>query len=212
MNSDSSGLDSRSSEVGDAEDRKPVRISEPHARRVAALFESEHDKVVHYMVAQTRSWPEARDVVAQAFKQLLELDPPAVSHLRAYVYKVARNIAANRAKARAIHQRLDKVAVHELPRTSPSPEPDLLEQQQVQHEEQRLLRLRWAIDRLPPRCRMAVELRMWDNLSYAEILGQFAMKGVIVNERTVRRWIVYAFEFCRQEILRAEESLEEKSL
>jgi RNA polymerase sigma factor (sigma-70 family) len=127
------------------------------------------------------------------------VDLPAESNLRAYAYKAARNIAIDRAKARAVRRRLDKVVVHELPATSPSPEPALL-------EEQRLLHLQWAIDRLPPRCRKAVELRIWDNLSYAEILAQFAAQGVIVNERTVRRWITYAFDFCRQEILVAEES------
>jgi RNA polymerase sigma factor (sigma-70 family) len=89
----------------------------------------------------------------------------------------------------------------DIPQTTPAPEPNFVEDQRHELLEQ-------AIAGLPPRCRLALTLRMWDELSYAEILSHFASKGIIVNERTVRRWVAYAIEQCREKISRAEDDLE----
>lgn len=206
MSTDYSGFESLHPSDLDTPDEQCHPVSDAHRERVARLFETEHDRVVHFTVAMTGTLFEARDVVAQAFTKLLEIRPSEVEHLKAYVYRIARNVALNRAKARAVRRRLDKVVVHELPASDSSPEPDLVEEQRVEQQEARLRVLQSAIDRLPARCRMAVQLRVWDELPYSEILKRFASNGVIVNERTVRRWVVHAYEYCRQEIVRAEES------
>jgi RNA polymerase sigma factor (sigma-70 family) len=191
----SAASDSRSDEPGTV----PVRLDEGHAQRIADLFRQEHDRVVHYLAARSGSRAEARDIAAQAFKQMLEIDNPGtITHLKAYVYKVARNIATDRAKIGVIRRRLNKVAAHELPRTSPSPEPLFCEQERLQT-------LRRAVDELPPRCRAALILRIWEELPYAEILNRFASMGVIVNERTLRRWVEYALVHCRGKMLLAEQ-------
>jgi len=168
-----------------------------HAQRVAQLFRDEHDKVVHYLVARTRSWPEARDIAAQAFKQMLELGPESVIHPKAYLYRVARNIATDRAKLAAIRRRLNPRVSYGLPGSSPSPELALFEQQ-------RMRILQRAIQALHPRCRMALVLRIWDGLSYAQILDRFAEVGLIVNERTVRRWIAHGLAQCRRQMPQSE--------
>jgi RNA polymerase sigma-70 factor (ECF subfamily) len=189
----------RTDQPGTVRDDAPTRLGEAHAQRIAELFRQDHDKVVHYLVARCGSWAEARDVAAQAFKQMLEVEHPgAITHLKAYVYKVARNIATDRAKIGAIRRRLNKIAAHEIPRTSPSPEPLLCEQERLQA-------LHRVVDQLPPRCRTALILRIWEELPYAEILSRFATMGVIVNERTLRRWVAYALEYCRGNMLKAEE-------
>ena len=195
----------RSDQPGTAHDVAPTRSGEAYAQRIAELFRQDHDKVVHYLVARCGSWAEARDIAAQAFKQMLEVDDPsAITHLKAYVYKVARNIATDRAKVGAIRRRLNKIVAHEIPRTSPSPEPQICEQE-------RLHALHRVVEQLPPRCRMALILRIWEELPYAEILNRFATMGVIVNERTLRRWVEYALVHCRGKMLRAEESGGEES-
>jgi RNA polymerase sigma factor (sigma-70 family) len=189
----------RSDQPGTARDDALARSGEAHAQRIAELFRQDHDKVVHYLVARCGSWAEARDIAAQAFKQMLEVDDPsAITHLKSYVYRVARNIATDRAKIGAIRRRLNKIASYEIPRTSPSPEPLLCEQERLQT-------LQRVVEQLPPRCRMALILRIWEELPYAEILSRFATMGVIVNERTLRRWVAYALEYCRGEMLQAED-------
>jgi RNA polymerase sigma-70 factor (ECF subfamily) len=179
---------------------------EAHRLRVAQLFKSEHDRVVHHVVAITGTWSEARDVAAQAFEKLLRFGTQGVGNLRAYVYQAARNIAVNRARDQSTRRKLDRIAIHELVSAGSSPEPEWVEAESLEQQQQRLRRLKTAIDKLPPRCRLALELRIWDDLTHAQILARFAAEGVIVNEKTVRRWLKYAFEFCRDEILLAEKS------
>lgn len=176
----------------------PARVNDDHAQRIAELFQEEHAKVVHMLVPRTDSWAEAREIAAEAFAQVLAVkDPRTVSFFKAYIYKAACNIATNRRTSGAIRRRIQQGAAYDPNTASPSPEP-------LWCERERLEILHRAIERLAPRCRMALVLRIWDQLPYQEIVHRFATKGIAVNERTVRRWIVYALEHCREEILQAE--------
>jgi RNA polymerase sigma factor (sigma-70 family) len=170
-----------------------------HTQRIAELFREEYPKLVHYMVARTGSWPEARDVAAQAFAQVLEMRAPdTVSFLKAYVYRVARNLATDRARAGAIRTRINKIVKHEFASTSPSPEPQFV-------QEQRVKVLSDAIETLRPTRKMVLRMRVWDELPYTEIESRFAADGVSVNERTLLRWYADALKELRQAILAAEE-------
>jgi RNA polymerase sigma factor (sigma-70 family) len=170
-----------------------------HTQRIAELFREEYPKLVHYMVARTGSWPEARDVAAQAFAQVLEMRAPdTISFLKAYVYRVARNLATDRARAGAIRTRINKIVKHEFAGTSPSPEP-------LFAHEQRIKVLSDAIETLRPTRKMVLRLRVWDELPYTEIESRFAADGVSVNERTLLRWYADALKELRQAILAAEE-------
>jgi RNA polymerase sigma-70 factor (ECF subfamily) len=176
-----------------------------HTKRVADLFGSEYPKLVHYMVSKTGSWPEARDVAAQAFAQVLEMRAPeTISYLKAYVYRAARNLATDRARAGAIRTRLNRIVRHEIPTTTPSPEPQLMQQQRIKV-------LGTAIEALRPTRKMVLRWRMWDELPYAEIESRFAAEGVSVNERTLLRWYAEALRDLRQAILAAEELREERA-
>jgi RNA polymerase sigma factor (sigma-70 family) len=176
-----------------------ANLSDAHAQKIAELFREEYPKLVHYMVARTGSWPEARDVAAQAFAQVLEMRAPdTISFLKAYVYRVARNLATDRARAGAIRTRINKIVRHEFASTTPSPEP------QFAHE-QRIKVLSDAIETLRPTRRMVLRLRVWDELPYTEIESRFAADGVSVNERTLLRWYADALKELRQAILAAEE-------
>jgi len=180
--------------------------SDAQTQRIAALFREEYPKLVHYMVARTGSWPEARDVAAQAFAQVLEMRAPdTVTFLKAYVYRVARNLATDRARAGAIRTRINKIVKHEFASTSPSPEP------QFAHE-QRIKVLSDAIETLRPTRKMVLRLRVWDELPYTEIESRFAADGVSVNERTLLRWYADALKELRQAILAAEELGEVRKL
>lgn len=176
-----------------------------HTQRVADLFRTEYPKLVHYMVSKTGSWPEARDVAAQAFAQVLEMRAPeTISYLKAYIYRAARNLATDRARAGAIRTRLNRIVRHEIATTTPSPEPQLMQQQRVKV-------LVTAIETLRPTRRMVLRWRMWDELPYAEIESRFAAEGVRVNERTLLRWYAEALKDLRQAILAAEELTEQRA-
>lgn len=175
-----------------------------HTQRIAELFRDEYGKLVHYMVSKTGNWPEARDVAAQAFAQVLEArTPESISFLKAYVYRSARNLATDRARSGAIHTRINRVVRHEFASTSPSPEPQCMQQQRIKV-------LGEAIESLRPTRRMVLRWRMWDELPYAEIESRFAAQGVSVNERTLLRWYAEALKDLRGAILAAEETNQER--
>jgi RNA polymerase sigma-70 factor (ECF subfamily) len=205
-------LDSALEPDCESDDGPPTRTKpEPppkvgtHTERVAALFRDEYPKLVHYMVSKTNSWPEARDIAAQAFAQILEMRAPeTVSYLKAYVYRAARNLATDRARAGAIRNRLNRIVRHEFASTTPSPEPQLMQQQRVKV-------LGTAIEALRPTRKMVLRWRMWDELPYAEIESRFAAEGVCVNERTLLRWYAEALRELREAILEAEELNEERA-
>jgi RNA polymerase sigma factor (sigma-70 family) len=171
----------------------------PHSQRIADLFRDEYAKLVHYLVASTGSWAEARDIASQAFAQVLEMrDPDTVSFLKAYVYRAARNLATNRAKLGAIRGRINQIVRHEFTNISPAPEPLFMHQQ-------RLDVLQRAIENLRPTRRMVLKWRMWEELPYAEIESRFAAEGLAVNERTLNRWYAEGLKELRQAIREAEE-------
>ena len=179
-------------------------LSEAHVRRITELFRDEYAKLVHYLVARTRSWPDARDIAAQAFAQVLEMrDPGAVSFLKAYVYRAARNLATDRARSGAIRRRISEAIYRELESTTPSPEPLFMQQERLRVLEQ-------ALGALRPTRKMVLKWRMWEELPYAVIESRFAAEGIVVSERTVNRWYADGLKELRQAIQAAEESREER--
>jgi RNA polymerase sigma factor (sigma-70 family) len=200
MNQEDAGELEFETSPGRSEDltRHPRAGSLPtYADRIAQLFRDEYKRVVHYLVAHTGSSAEARDIAAQAFKQVLELDAASVEQPKAYVYKMARNIATDRARAAAIRRRLNHVIEPTSSVPFGAPEPLCV-------EAQRRELLHAAIRRLPPRWRMAFILSVCYELPHAAVLERFAAVGVEINERTLRRWIANAVAQCRSDLERAD--------
>ena len=200
MSSDlvSSTFEQISDHTGCVDPNPAPRVPASHATRIEALFREEHPKLVHYLVARTGSWAEARDCAAQAFIQVLGMkDPETVNSLKAYLYTVAQNTATNRQKLAAIRRRIDGIARHEFASTSPSPEP-------LVFAEERLQVLQRAVESLRPLLRETVMYRFWDHLPIGEIVVRFAQRGVEVNKRTVERWLHDAVAECRRKIRAAE--------
>lgn len=174
------------------------QVEGAHARQVEALFREEHSRIVGYLVAQTGSWAEARDVAAQTFAKMLEMrDLDGVNSPKAYLYTVAQNIVKDRKKLAAIRRRIDQSVLYELSTTSPSPEP-------LASAEERLHILSMTIEQLRPLWREVLTLRYWDHLEVAEIVARFAQKRINVNKRTVERWLHDAIAECRRRIRAAE--------
>jgi RNA polymerase sigma factor (sigma-70 family) len=141
---------------------------------------------------------QASEIADQAFIRVLELPhPERVANLKAYVYRIASNIAAERAHTAAVHRRIQGILAYEAENADPSP-------QSLWLEEERLETLRRVLETLPPRVRWALRMRFWDNFQYSEITKLLQQRGVVVNLRTVQRWVAYGLECCREEFQRRE--------
>ena len=120
-----------------------------HKERVGSLFEEHNAALISFLSARLPSEEEAKEIAQEAYVKLLGLDEPAaINHFRAYLFRVAANLAADRLKQRHRRAELRNMAFVGAARTSPSPEKTL-------HAAQKLAIIQEAIQELPAKCRTA---------------------------------------------------------
>jgi len=125
-------------------------------RRCDAIFREHNDALVRAVYSRLHSWEEATEIVQEAYVRVFRLDnPPPINFLRAYLYKTAFNLAFDRRGERNIRQQREEFVYTEVyserERENPTPERLCLD------EEVRTC-LQAAINKLPPKCRMAFTL------------------------------------------------------
>ena len=163
-------------------------VAAQRAALVCRLFQEHNEALIGFLLARVGSEQEARDVAQEAYVKMLELDTPgAVSFLRAYLFKIAANLATDRARQRATHSRVQQqwIAPFES-RTQPfSPE-------HVAGAREDLELLRGFMQELPPRCREAFYLQRFRDLTAEEIAQRLG-----VSKRMVRKYLFRAYQHCR---------------
>jgi RNA polymerase sigma-70 factor (ECF subfamily) len=181
-------------------------IDPEHAARVRQCFKDNHAQLVRWLTLRLGTRAGAGEIADQAFARMLEATrPERIENLKAYVYRIATNLAAEKAETAAVHRRLQQVLICERYVSDPSPESLCLEQQQQEF-------LQKVVQSLPPRVRWALQLRFWEGLQYVDITQRFRARGVVVNLRTVQRWVAYGLERCRHEMERLEGEVTEKGV
>jgi RNA polymerase sigma-70 factor, ECF subfamily len=140
--------------------------------KVTHHFERWRDPVNRYLVAVFGHPGEAEDITQETFLQLYRsLDSGQdIGNVRAWVFRVAHNLALNRIKARQFVELLDDdnwaELRHSLLNAGPTPEQRLLQEEQLN-------RLRASISRLTLQERECLHLRT-KGMRYreiAEVLG-----------------------------------------
>lgn len=171
--------------TGDRETR--ARNGSDDHRRVAGLFESHNKALLRFLTCRLRSAHEAREIAQEAYVRLLQLDEPgSVGYLRAYLFKTAANLAADRMKSAARRSRADQLRFFdELDTASPSPEGGV-------SAEQELRSILSMIEELPPRCRHAFIMHRFYGYSIAEIATSMQL-----SPRMIQLYVERALAFCR---------------
>jgi RNA polymerase sigma factor (sigma-70 family) len=170
---------------------------------VSELFLVESGRLRRWLRRKTPR--DAADEIAdQAFTNLLATDTRTITNLRAFLYRIAHNLMVNYHRDK--QRRRDKLVLlkPEESQTAPPLESSLMD------EDRRKL-LKKALDGLPPRCRMVLQLRLFEDLSDTEIVARLAERGLTVKEHTVRRYLVRGYEICRQALEASEEPKQERS-
>ena len=157
-----------------------------HASALATLFLENNRSLCAYLRVRVASPHEAEDIAQEAYARLLQHDQPrAISFLRAYLFKVAANIASDRARQRRLHLRIDLAHSSEEQIESASPD------QQV-HAAEQLSLLARALGELPEKYRQAFLLcrvQEWSTSQIAADLG--------VGERMARNYVSRCARYCR---------------
>jgi RNA polymerase sigma-70 factor (ECF subfamily) len=155
-----------------------------------AAFRAHSDSLIRYLRSRVGSDAEARDIAQDAYLRLMRYrehqDPVS---LKALVFRIATNLVSMRARAvrvRPDHEPLE--AALEVPANDPTPERQLLTEQQ-------LARLTEVIQRLPPRCQQAFVLSRFHDMGYQEIAARLK-----ISVKMVEKHVAHALSICRREV------------
>lgn len=160
--------------------------AQAHSKSVAELVQ-EHDRVLHaFLMSRLRDEHEAREVAQEAYVRLLNLaEPGAVSFLRAYLFKIASNLAVDRIKLRQLQARRVEIEATEEPVDELSPDRIVLSAEDIAVAKRALLEL-------SPKCRRAFMLHRFEGWNAQQIADELG-----IQPRMVRRYVVRASVYCR---------------
>ena len=160
-----------------------------HKKKIGSLFEEHNAALIRFLSARLPSEEEAKEIAQEAYVKLLGLDEPAaINHFRAYLFRVAANLAANRLKQQHRRAELRNMALVGAPKSSPSPERTL-------HARQVLAVFEEAVQELPAKCRTAFLLRKVHQLSTRETGERMGLTG-----RMVRLYVARGLAHCTERL------------
>lgn len=164
----------------------PVPADE-RARSVASLFRDHNRALVSFLTLRLQSVQEAKEVAQEAYVRLLQLDRPAAqSFLRAYLFRIASNLAIDRLRRRGTELRA--AARGELFDELD----DLQEPERATMASQQLALVQRCLAELPDNCRQAFLLHRIEGLTIDDIAARLS-----VSSRMVYLYLDRALIYCR---------------
>jgi RNA polymerase sigma factor (sigma-70 family) len=156
------------------------------AAEVARLFRDHNRTLVLYLAARLKDVQCAREVAQEAYVRLLQLENTGtVSFLRAYLFKIAGNIAIDRLRQQKTRARLDQPQELGDIFLEPSAERMLIGREELAH-------LGQLVAELPERYQQAFRLHRLEDYSFVDIA-----KNMGIKERMVRRYVTNTLLYLR---------------
>ena len=155
---------------------------------LSTLFRECDRALRSFLQARLGNEHEAQEAAQEAYARLLQLhQPSALSHPRAYLFKIAGNVATDRIRQRVTRARLDeREADSGLEQVDTiSPDTRALAKEELDLVER-------ALGELPPKYRRAFLLNRFEDLTTSEIAKQ-----LFVRERMVRNYIARTTVYCQ---------------
>ena len=170
------------------DDPTPERVAESRRQRIERLYSDHNRTLVRFINARLHNEQEAKEVAQEAYVRLLNLDEPdAVSYLRAFLFRIAANLASDRLKQKARRRDLrDGLSFEHV--DGRSPEAGCLAREELEL-------IRQAVAELPPKCRMAFMLVKFGERSFDEVAEQMGL-----STRMVRIYVARALAHCQRHI------------
>jgi RNA polymerase sigma-70 factor (ECF subfamily) len=172
------------------------------AELVTRLFREHNQALISLLTLQLRSVQDAKEVAQESYVRLLQLDRPgAASLLRAYLFRIASNLAVDRLRQRNVRYR-----------SAAAVEAELFEELTVQDDPERrtlaaeeLSFVNRCLEELSPSCQHAFYLHRVQGMAVTQIAAELG-----VTERMVRHHLTRALTYCQLRLRGAsrEEALE----
>lgn len=153
------------------------------------LFRNHYADLCRFAYQKVRDWDVAEDVVQDVFARLWRLRTQLniSTSLRAYLFTATKNLSLNHLQQEKRHFELQQLFVEQVEFSAPEePEDDtrLLE-----------LRIREAIETLPPKCKEVFELSRFEGMTYQEIADEMG-----IAKKTVENQMGKALSLLREQL------------
>jgi RNA polymerase sigma-70 factor (ECF subfamily) len=157
------------------------------AQEVERLFRDHNDALLRFLTLRLHSRHEAREVAQEAYVRLLQLERQDVTgFLRAYLFRIAGNLAVDRLRRRATESRFQE---HELfpglQEQPPGPETLALQSERVEQ-------VRGFLHELPDAVREAFLMFRTQDMDQESIARKLGL-----SDRMVRNHVTRALVYCR---------------
>jgi RNA polymerase sigma factor (sigma-70 family) len=154
---------------------------------VERLFRDHNNLLIHFLTLRLRSRQDAREVAQEAYVRLLQLERTDVAgFLRAYLFRIAGNLAIDRLRRRATESNYQETELFpDLFDRPPDPEALAIERERVE-------RVRTLLEELPDAVREAFLLFRVEGMDQESIARKLG-----VTDRMVRNHITRALMYCR---------------
>ncbi|MGP0630122.1 RNA polymerase sigma factor [Nitrospina sp. 32_T5] len=159
-----------------------------------AVLVSNYEDLKAYLIHKFGCRLLAEDVVQETWLKVNQLaEPRSVAHPRAYLFKMAANLAIDHLRSEKSRKR--HICVESVPEEigNGMPLPD-----RVIDYQQRLAVLRRAVDELPPRCREVFLLHKFEDCTHAEIAERLD-----ISRNMVEKHIIRGLAHCRDRLQQA---------
>jgi len=167
------------------------RSPKERSKRIEELFEAHNNALIRFLMCKLKSSQEAKEVAQEAYVRILQLDSAdGVSHLQAYLFKTAANLAADRIKTGVRRGRIDRLEFFDAAEVAPAPEIGLAASEEIE-------KVLAAVEALPAKCRYAFIMHRFHDHEIADVA-----RLMNVSERMVRIYVERAVVFCRKRLLR----------
>jgi RNA polymerase sigma factor (sigma-70 family) len=153
---------------------------------IERLFREHNAALLRFIAAKIGSEQEAHEIAQEAYVHLLQLNhPEAISYLRAYLFKTAANLAADRLRQRGRRAHISSAPDLSFAAFELTPERQL-------GGEQAIAAVGAAVAQLPAKCRQAFLLHRIYEIPIDEIASRMNIGACMV-----RRYIARALEHTR---------------
>ncbi|WP_232823661.1 RNA polymerase sigma factor [Dyella sp. C9] len=166
-----------------------MNLDPAHAMRVADLFREHNRALVAFLQCRLNSYSDAQEVAQEAYVRLVTLEKPEqVESLRAYLFRVASNLAVDRLRMRQVRADNPIEPPDEDLHLAPIPERHAAASGQLQE-------LHKALRELPPKTGRAFVMHVIDGCD----IGVIA-RTMKISERMVRYHVANALAHCRARV------------
>ncbi|WP_233281670.1 RNA polymerase sigma factor [Pseudomonas tructae] len=163
------------------------------SKELEAAFKAHSGELRQFLRRKLQNPEAAADLAQEAYARLLR-QPPAkpVSNLRAFIFRIGRNLAIDHVRSRDTREHLDQGLEYLYEVTGDSPE--LFNQVAAQQDLQALAQ---GIEQLPPLARLIFTLARLEGLPHKDIALQLD-----ISLSSVEKHLAAALDFLRRKLQR----------